>query len=624
MKITFGAPFLLAMSVTAPTFAATYYAASDGSGDGTSDASPSSVSTAVNNAQPGDTVYFREGTYTGWGGSIHPARSGTADAWITFEAYPGELPIFEGSGVGSGTYEYIRYVGLVARGGSSGGFGNGWTDGACATMSNGNLEYINCIADENGINGIAHYCAPGLHIKQSIVAHNGNKDPSWSSGVNLFAVQGGPTSNVVEQTISFENLDISTNHSDGSGFIADQNGAGATFINNIGFRNGGSCIRITNSTNSQIINNTCFHNGQDAAAKYHDEIFFSDTSKTHEGALLRNNLCIPTSGQSGLTMGSGVTTENDQFSGTDSLVVSAAGALDLHLVAGSSAIDAGASGSPSPTEDIGFDWKCIKEQSGQAVSWWAYAIDYEYIAQIGGVAACFQAGTRTASPDQGAYEYGAAVSSGGSASGGASGESGGSSSVGTGGASDAAGGALSAGGNLGAGGTDATGGASPANGGAPLSAGGSLGAGGTNATGGASLGAGGTSLGTGGAPLASGGSLGRGGASATGGAPQGSGGSLGAGGAPLGNGGAPLGNGGMANGSGGLLASGSGGTLAEAGGSTVPATSAASSTTKEDSGCACAMNRRGPASGWLASSLGLLLVAARRRGDRKAKSERAG
>ncbi len=402
------------LTTLAPTSAlgATYYASPNGNGDGTSEDSPASVSSAVNSAQPGDTVYFRAGLYSGWSGTIHPVRSGTADAWITFEAYPGELPIFDTGGVGSGTHEYLRYVGLVSRNGSSGGFGNGWTDGNCSQMSNSNIQYINCIADNNGINGIAHYCASGVLIKQSIIAHNGNQDPSWSSGVNLFAVQGSPDSNVVEQCVSFENLDISTHKSDGSGFILDQNSTGATFVNNIGFRNGGSCIRITNSPNAQIINNTCVNNGVDPNVDYHDEIFFSDqTSRT--GALLRNNLCIPTDGQRGLAMGDGVPSENNEFSGTTSMLVSATGTLDFHLADGASPIDAAASGPPTPVEDIGFDWRCIKEASGQAVSWWSYAVDYDYIESIGGVAACFNPGARPSAPDIGAYEFGATTPTGG-------------------------------------------------------------------------------------------------------------------------------------------------------------------------------------------------------------------
>ena len=399
---------LAVFTAVLPAAAKDIYASPTGKGDGSSASSPMSLNSAASQAQPGDTVYLASGTYSG----LRPAKSGAADAWITFAAAPGALPIIEGGNVGSGSVEYVRYVGIVATNGSSGGFGNGWTNGDCSPMSNGNLEYINCIADGNGINGIAHYCAGGLRIKQCIVAHNGNKDPSWSSGVNLFGVQGGANSNIVEQTVSFENIDISTHHSDGSGFIADQNGQGATFINNVGFRNGGSCIRITNSTNSQIINNTCVSNGQDPSALYHDEIFFSDTGTTHQGALLRNNLCIPTSGQKGLTMGDGVTSQNNNFSGTASLIVSASEKLDFHLSPGSSAVDAGASGSPTPEDDIGFDWGCIKEQPGQAVSWWSYAVDYDYIQSIGGVAACFKEGARTGTPDQGAYEDGASPVSG--------------------------------------------------------------------------------------------------------------------------------------------------------------------------------------------------------------------
>ena len=408
---------LLALTAALPAaHAADYYASPSGSGSTCSQASPCSLGTAVGKPNGGDTVYLLTGTYTG----LRPSKSGSASAWITFAAAPGAVPIINGGNVGSGTIQYVRYVGIVARNGSSGGFGNGWTNGDCSPMSNGNLEYINCIAEGNGINGIAHYCAGGLHIKQSIVFHNGNAQPSWSSGVNLFGVQGGASSNIVEQTISFENIDISSNHSDGSGFISDQNGTGATFINNIGFRNGGSCIRITNSTNTQIINFTCVNNGQDPTAKYHDEIFFSDTSTTHQGALLRNNLCIPTSGQAGLTMGSGVTAQNNIFNGTASMIVSATGALDFHLAAGSSAIDGGASGSPTPADDIGFDWKCIKQQSGQAVSWWNYTVDYDYITQIGGVAKCFNPTTRSGTPDVGAHEYNGTTGTGGTGTGGAS------------------------------------------------------------------------------------------------------------------------------------------------------------------------------------------------------------
>ncbi len=399
---------LLGLSTVASSAsAATFYAAPGGTGTTCSEGSPCPASTAAGRAQAGDTVYLRGGTYSG---TLRPAHSGTSSAWITFAAYPGELPVFDGGGsggtaVGSDSQQYLRFIGLVARNYSATGFGNGWTNGDCNPASNGNIQFVNCIADGNGINGVAFYCASGVLLEQSIVAHNGNRQPSWSSGVNLFGVTGGAAANIVRQTVSFENVDISGAASDGSGFILDQNSTGATFVNNVGFGNGGSCIRLTNSSGAQIINNTCVRNGLDPNVQYHDEIFFSD-GMSRTNALLRNNLAIPTTGQRGLANGGTVLDENNIWSGTDSLVASASGVLDFHLAVGATgAIDQGtAVGTPS--EDIGFDWRCIRAQSGQSLAWWQHGIDYGYIEAIGGVAACFNPGARQGAPDIGAHEFG--------------------------------------------------------------------------------------------------------------------------------------------------------------------------------------------------------------------------
>ncbi|HEU5073294.1 MAG TPA: hypothetical protein VFU02_03960, partial [Polyangiaceae bacterium] len=148
------------MASTQLGLAAEYYASPSGTGDGTF-GSPFSLFQATSTAQAGDTVYLRGGIYTG---TLRPANSGSSEAWITFAAHPGELPIFDGAGsggtgVGSSTAQYIRFVGIVARNYSSTGFGNGWTSSSCSPASNGNLQFINVIADGNGINGIAFYCA---------------------------------------------------------------------------------------------------------------------------------------------------------------------------------------------------------------------------------------------------------------------------------------------------------------------------------------------------------------------------------------------------------------------------------------------------------------------------------
>jgi len=75
--------------------------------------------------------------------------------------------------------------------------------------------------------------------------------------------------------------------------------------------------------------------------------------------------------------------------------------VDFRPVAGSTTvIDQGNSGDAG-SNDVGFDPRCIRQQSGQAVARWQYAVDYTYVASVGGVAGCFRPGPRIqgAAPD---------------------------------------------------------------------------------------------------------------------------------------------------------------------------------------------------------------------------------
>lgn len=72
---------------------------------------------AAENAQPGDTVCFRGGTYAT--DDTHLYISGKPDALITFSAYPGEHPILDGRGTANemlifqADTAYIRISGFV-------------------------------------------------------------------------------------------------------------------------------------------------------------------------------------------------------------------------------------------------------------------------------------------------------------------------------------------------------------------------------------------------------------------------------------------------------------------------------------------------------------------------------
>ncbi|MGM0375040.1 MAG: right-handed parallel beta-helix repeat-containing protein, partial [Chloroflexota bacterium] len=78
------------------SIACTYYTAPDGGDDapGTQDQPWASFQHAADNAQPGDVICFRGGTYHTQ--ETHLTRSGTAADPITFIAYPGEKPLLDG------------------------------------------------------------------------------------------------------------------------------------------------------------------------------------------------------------------------------------------------------------------------------------------------------------------------------------------------------------------------------------------------------------------------------------------------------------------------------------------------------------------------------------------------
>jgi parallel beta-helix repeat protein len=453
---------LATLSLASLAHAESYYVSPDGSGSACTRAEPCALDTGAQSALAGDTVILMDGTYFT---PLLPENSGTEKAWITFQADECALPIIEGpgeamvedengqlpSGVASNTGTYLRFVGIVSRYWSS-GFTNGWT-GEGTTNSNGHFEYINCIGEGNGRTGLVLYSAPSVLIRECISAHNGGSaTDSWSSGIQLYGVQGTPDENIVERNVSFENTDAQKRN-DGSGFIVDEYCTGATFVNNIAFGNGGSCIRLTRSDNTRMINNSCYFNGRNPNANSPTnpgEIYWTEAQSRETSSLL-NTLAAasgssqdpralmnpPSSGLSNnLTSDSGdppFFTDPDGLNPDFRPPASAAGSVENR-----------GSSNGAPETDIGFDPKCVIRADPNVPyqqSWWTHSIDYDYIRSIGGVAKCFHPKTRTGGPDIGAYEMsgpahtfsqpGSCVAS----TGGAGGSTGGTNSGATGGAS---------------------------------------------------------------------------------------------------------------------------------------------------------------------------------------------
>lgn len=625
---------LAVLSLAGTAGAVTMYVSPTGTGTApacTTRSAPCSLSSAASTAAAGDVVVLMDGVYNQ---SLYITNSGTDASWITFQADECATPIIEGTGAGpmddnqdggvaSTTASFIKFRGLVARGWNI-GFGNGWAGGTEEdTESNGHWDIEHCISYSNGRTGFTFFSAQNFTLKHSISAHNGSsKVHSWSSGVTLFEAEG---TCLVEGNVSFENTDAERS-TDGSGFIVDEESNGVTFLNNIAFGNAGSCFRLTRSSGTKFINNTCYHNSQFGSRATGPtnpgEIYFTNGGVTQQNVNFMNNVIVGT-GQapagstpiqnqppSGWTKNVVTTGSVNYFTaadGTNPSFVPASGATNL--------IGQGNTGNGAPSNDIGFDPKCLVKRTPVMVgmvareTFWQYDVDIDYIKSIGGVAKCFNPGARSGNPDIGAYKAGnvSAITPGScvppviDGTGGMGGMPG---------AGGVAGSGVSAGmgGTLDAGGAPASGGAGDAGG--SVSAGGSFpgagapAAGGATTGGGAGLGAGGTPSAGGTSPAAGvGGALSSGGAGAVGSGGVGTGGSGPGAGAPATGGSVGVGGG-----------VGTGGSVASGG------TGADTPQAEEAAGCGCRLAPEQSRSTWLAAlgvvGLGVFRIG-RRRGTRR-------
>jgi len=131
--------------------ACTYYVAPGGSDDtpGTEAQPWATFQHTADTVQPGDTACFRDGTYPTEEARL--TRSGTANAAITFIAYPGESPILDGGGSAGGLLildqgtSYLRISGFTLR--------NFWSWGIDLTGENRHvqLDHLDIGGGEAGV-----------------------------------------------------------------------------------------------------------------------------------------------------------------------------------------------------------------------------------------------------------------------------------------------------------------------------------------------------------------------------------------------------------------------------------------------------------------------------------------
>ncbi|MEH1944945.1 MAG: right-handed parallel beta-helix repeat-containing protein [Nostoc sp.] len=295
--------------ISAKTTAKTYYVSGTGNDKNRGLSASSAFRTiqkAANLTKPGDTVLIMNGVYT----NIKPkeevvsiTRSGTANAWIKFKAYPGHSPKLRHNGwngilIHNGA-SYIEVNGLEVIGNNA----NVSLDYAMSEKSNKlnpltNGNCINVDGRRNGhthhiriINNKVHSCGGGgITVIQSdyvTVDRNVVFDNAWysvyaTSGIsmlsnwNLDGKQGYKmlvTNNKVYNNREYIPWIKTGTITDGNGIIIDTTnnqdnsklGAykGRTLVkNNLIFNNGGSGIHAYYSAHIDIINNTAFLNNQ--------------------------------------------------------------------------------------------------------------------------------------------------------------------------------------------------------------------------------------------------------------------------------------------------------------------------------------------------------------------------
>ncbi len=411
---------LINISLLITIDARTITVAKNGTGD------YSTINSAVDAMNSGDTVLVREGEYNE---AVFIEKSGEAGKYLTIKNYPGELPILDGTGQDAAGFQnkdwapyifcsYIRIEGFYIRNSRWGAISMNWDESFNAVSDTGehklasHVEIRDVIADSNGTSGISIYYTENAIIEGCISSRNGYLLPSWSSGINIYGVVG--QNNIVCGNVCFHNIDVSDEKSDGCGIILDLSyGFGGAIIeNNICFDNGGAGIDITKSANAQIVNNTCYGNKryiQDAGD------FGFSYSQSFRNVVFKNNVGMKFSNGKVLFQYQG-----DIFSEPSADIANNhlfpdynsedpgflnLGERDFNLNSTSPLIAAGTV-SDAPSTDIGFDPACIKKQSAQIYDWWQYAPDIEYITSKGGLINCFDPKPRVEdNPSIGAYEY---------------------------------------------------------------------------------------------------------------------------------------------------------------------------------------------------------------------------
>ena len=290
------------------------------------------LATAVYGLNPGDTLFAMNGIYTN-SDYTAPApsapvaaiqRSGTSNAWITIQNYPGATPqlVFNGyCGFDILDSSNITIKGFIITGNNDKctlasalaqtNFVDFYSGNGIAVGNNyltNHSNHINIISNtisKCGGCGITAVQSDYVTIEGNRIFSNAWYSPLEASGISMFEDFDTDTNTgykmIIRRNLLYGNkcLVPKLNHSahtDGNGIIIDSNtdfnyGGRTLVVNNISVNNGGSGIHTFYSSHVDILNNTSWHNCQ--VLTNYGEIFASYSSSDVN---LFNNICVAAPG----------------------------------------------------------------------------------------------------------------------------------------------------------------------------------------------------------------------------------------------------------------------------------------------------------------------------------------
>ncbi|WP_375471493.1 choice-of-anchor Q domain-containing protein [uncultured Nostoc sp.] len=281
--------------------ATTYYVSSNGN-DRNSGLSTSSafrtLQRAANLTNPGDTVLIMNGEYKNKpqdGAVLNIKRSGTANAWIKYKAYPGHFPKIQHNTWNgiliSNRASYIEINGLEVIGNNAkidrdyamsqkDNQKNQFTNGNCISIgeqNKGHSHHINILNNkvhDCGGAGISATEADYVKVDNNTVFNNSWYTVNGCSGISMLNNWSSDNNQgykiFVTNNRSYNNRMyvpwiVQKRITDGNGIIVDVSKGyrGRVLIaNNITYNNGGSGIHSHDSQHIDIINNTAYLNQQ--------------------------------------------------------------------------------------------------------------------------------------------------------------------------------------------------------------------------------------------------------------------------------------------------------------------------------------------------------------------------